>query len=100
MMSLDDEEVRALESRLRQNGWTERLSNERLATKKRGPIAPPPKRFGGLDGQIKAASQQLAQQHNGYSWPTYGQIAEAFGFSYDDAVRALAEAKRLAGVEA
>lgn len=97
--SQDDDEVRALESRLRQNGWTDKVSDQRLATKKRRPVAPPPTRFGGLDGQIKAAAQQLVGDHNGYSWPTFGDIAEAFGFSYDDAVRALGEAKRLAGVD-
>ena len=98
-LDLDDNEVRALESRLRQNGWTDKVSDQRLATKKRRPVAPPPTRFGGLDGQIKSAAQQLASDHNGYSWPTFRDIAEAFGFSYDDAVRALGEAKRLSGAD-
>jgi hypothetical protein len=98
-MTLDDDEVRALESRLRQNGWTDKVSDQRLATKKRRPVSPPPTRFGGLDGQIKAAALQLVSEHNGYSWPTFGAIAEVFGFSYDDAVRALSEAKRLSGAD-
>lgn len=97
--SLDDDDIKALESRLRQNGWTDKVSDQRLATKKRRPVAPPPTRFGGLDSQIKSAALQLVSEHNGYSWPTFGAIAEVFGISYDDAVRALGEAKRLSGAD-
>lgn len=99
-MPHDDEEVRAIENRLRQSGWTDRPIAGRPRPIKRGKIAPPPTRFGGLDGQIKAAAQTLVAGFDGYFWPTYGEISTAFGFSYDDAVRVLGEAKRLAGVQA
>jgi hypothetical protein len=36
--SVQDEEIKALESRPRQRGWTATVSPERLATKKRRPI--------------------------------------------------------------
>lgn len=96
--SIDDDDVKALESRLRQNGWTDtNVSDQRLATRKRRPIAPPPTRFGGLEAGIAFAARELVRDHDGFSWPLISDIAQAFGFGYDDALRALSEAKRLAG---
>ncbi len=40
--STEDDDIKALESRLRQNGWTDKVSDQRLATKKRRPVSPPP----------------------------------------------------------
>lgn len=99
-MNINDDDVKALESRLRQSGWTDKASPERMSTKKRRPVAPPPTRFGALDGAVTATARRLARDFNGFSWPMYSQIATAFGLSFDDAVRALTEAKRLAGDEA
>lgn len=97
-MTFDDDDIKAAANRLRQNGWTDTtVSDERLATRKRKPIAPPPTRFGGIDASVKFAAQELARDHDGYSWPLISDIAQAFGLSFDDAVRALAEAKRLSG---
>jgi hypothetical protein len=60
-------------------------------------VGPPPRRFGSLDSRIKAAALDLVDDFDGTGWPLYQAVADAYGFDFDDAVRALAEARRLAG---
>lgn len=95
-MIFEDDEIKAAANRLRQSGWMDDQTTERRSTRKRK-IAPAPTRFGSLEGAIVAAAKALAKEYDGYSWPTYSEVSGEYGFSFDDAVRALMEAKRLAG---
>jgi hypothetical protein len=96
--TIDDDDIKAAANRLRHSGWLDTGSDEQPARRKRRPIAPPPVRFGGIEASVKFAAQEMAKERDDYtSWPLISEIAQAYGFGFDDAFRALAEAKRLAG---
>lgn len=94
----DDDEIKAAANRLRQRGWADKPAPSMLspAHKKKRHIAPA-KGFGPLAGGIQEAARIIAKDFNGLTWPAYLEAAHRFGLSYDDAVRAVGEAKRLAG---
>jgi hypothetical protein len=93
MTSYDDDDVKAMENRLRTNGWASPPEPFFKASR----VRPAAKSLMPLEDKIKSTARWLAQEFRGGSWPIYQWVADETGLSYDNAVRAVAEAKRLAG---
>lgn len=89
----DDDEARAMLNRLRTNGWAKPPEPFFKASR----VRPAVKSLMPLEDRIKSTARWLAQEFRGGSWPIYQWVADECGLSFDDAVRAVAEAKRLAG---
>src|SRR5688572_24403732 len=96
----DDDEIRALENRLRVAGWANKPAPSLLSSehKKRRHLktsaVEPDHGFGVLDARVRAAGEWLADHRDDAEWPIRQFVVTKFGLSYDDAVRAVAEAER------
>ena len=103
-MTLDDDEIKAAENRLRQSGWLNsdrNLTEQEKALKKLRTHHVPKKvvGFGPMPGDVKTAAIWLAQNIDKVSRPLRSTIATRFGMSFDDAGRVVSEASRLLGRE-
>lgn len=115
MTDINDEDVMAMENRLRTSGWTSispRQSNgltkaeRKVKAKLNGISAPPSKAaltgrkdqgFGTLDTKDRSIGRWLADHQDQIEAPIYTFVCRKFGVSYDTAVRAVAEAERIVG---
>lgn len=92
-MTMDDDEVQALENRLRTNGWASKPEPFFQASR----IRPAADALMPIEAKVTQVARYLAHHFDGVSWPTYQGTADEFGLSYDNAVLAIGQAKRLAG---
>lgn len=91
-MTQDDDEVRAMENRLRTNGWTNKPEPYFKASR----IRPAADSLLPIEAKVKQAARWIAHNSDG-TWPSYQWVVDEFGMSFDDAVRAVGEAKRIKG---
>lgn len=90
---MDDDDVKAMENRLRTNGWTSKPEPYFQASR----VRPAAKSLMPIEDKIKQAARYLAHECKGGTWPIYQWVADEYGLSFDDAVRVVGEAKRLVG---
>ena len=93
-MTVDDDEVRAMENRLRTNGWANKPEPYFQSSR----VRPSRTSLMPIEAKIRQVARWIAHESRG-SWPTYQWVAGEFELSYDDAVLAVSEAKRLVGNE-
>jgi hypothetical protein len=104
----DPDEIDALANRLRVSGWTapppaftpeEHRHVQHLRRLGHKPKRPSRDRgFGILDSKVREAGMWLAANPDAAGYLPRSFIADKFHLSFDDAVRAVAEAERLLGV--
>jgi hypothetical protein len=92
-MSMDDDDVKAMENRLRTNGWTSKPEPYFQASR----VRPAANSLMPIEAKVAQAARWLAHTFGKDVLPPYQEIADEFGLSYDDAVRTVGEAKRIAG---
>lgn len=92
-MTQDDDDIAAMANRLRTNGWANKPEPYFKASR----VRPAAKSLMPIEEKVRLAARWLAHSFGEGVLPTYQEIADEFCLSYDDAVRAIGEARRLAG---
>lgn len=89
MTSIDDDDVRAAETRLRTSGWANK-PEPYFQPSRIHPTAP----LVPIEQKVSQTARWIAHHWQGV-WPTYQETADEFGLTYDQAVLAVGEARRL-----